>query len=82
MPTLAPYLPALPFPAFAGMAQKTYAAWPVWSDSTTKEIKFQPMPKKAATKLGTVLATSTGRPSARITTAAPWGTAPCRCCTR
>jgi hypothetical protein len=30
---------------------KTYAAWPVWSDSTTKEIKFQPMPKKAAVKL-------------------------------
>jgi hypothetical protein len=30
---------------------KTYAAWPVWSDSTTKEIKFQPMPKKAATRL-------------------------------
>jgi len=29
----------------------TYAAWPVWSDSTTKEIKFQPMPKKAAVKL-------------------------------
>jgi hypothetical protein len=30
---------------------KTYAAWPVWSDSTTKEIRFQPMPKKAAVKL-------------------------------
>jgi hypothetical protein len=30
---------------------KTYAAWPVWSDSTTKEIKFQPMPKKVATRL-------------------------------
>jgi hypothetical protein len=29
----------------------TYAAWPVWSDSTTKEIKFQPMPKKAAARL-------------------------------
>jgi hypothetical protein len=51
MPTLAQYLPPLPFPAFAGMEQKTYAAWPVWSDSTTKEIKFQPMPKKAATRL-------------------------------
>jgi hypothetical protein len=33
------------------MGQKTYAAWPIWSDSTTKEIKFQPMPKKAAVKL-------------------------------
>jgi hypothetical protein len=38
------YLPTLPFPPFAGMEQKTYAAWPVWSDSTTKEIKFQPIP--------------------------------------
>jgi hypothetical protein len=40
-------LPALP--GFEG--SKTYAAWPVWSGSTTKEIRFQPMPKKAATKL-------------------------------
>ena len=47
MPTLAQCLPALP--GFAG--PKTYAAWPVWSDSTTKEIRFQPMPKKAATRL-------------------------------
>jgi hypothetical protein len=30
---------------------KTYAAWPVWSDSTTKTIRFQPIPKKEATKL-------------------------------
>jgi hypothetical protein len=30
---------------------KTYAAWPVWAESTTREIKFQPMPKKAATRL-------------------------------
>ena len=51
MPTLAQSLPPLPFPAFAGMAQKTYAAWPVWSGSTTKEIKYQPMPRKAATRL-------------------------------
>ncbi len=36
-------------PGFEGT--KTYAAWPVWSGSTTKEIKFQPMPKKAATRL-------------------------------
>jgi hypothetical protein len=34
---------------FAG--PKTYAAWPVWSDSTTKQIRFQPMPKKKAVKL-------------------------------
>ena len=47
MPTFAQCLPALP--GFAG--SKTYAAWPVWSQSTTKEILFQPMPKKAATRL-------------------------------
>lgn len=47
MPTFAQCLPALP--GFAG--SKTYAAWPVWSQSTTKEIRFQPMPKKAATRL-------------------------------
>jgi hypothetical protein len=40
-------LPSLP--GFVG--PKTFAAWPVWSDSTTKTIQFQPMPKKAATKL-------------------------------
>jgi hypothetical protein len=33
------------------MESKTYAAWPVWSDSSRAEIKFQPMPKKAAVKL-------------------------------
>jgi hypothetical protein len=39
-------------PALPGFAMsKTYAAWPVWSGSTTKEIKFQGMPKKAAVKL-------------------------------
>ena len=32
-------------------SMKTYAAWPVWSDSTTKEIQFQRMPKKIATRL-------------------------------
>lgn len=49
MPTFAQSMPALPFAGFVG--SKTYAAWPVWSDSTRKEIKFQPMPKKAATRL-------------------------------
>jgi hypothetical protein len=29
-------------------APKTYASWPVWHDSTTKEVKFQPMKKKDA----------------------------------
>jgi hypothetical protein len=33
------------------MDTKTYAAWPVWSDSTTKEVSFQRMPKKVATRL-------------------------------
>jgi len=37
-----------PFPGFAG--PKTYAAWPVWRDSTTKEVKFQPLPKKEAAR--------------------------------
>lgn len=39
-------------PALAGFeGPKTYAAYPVWSDSTTQEIRFQPMPKKAAVRL-------------------------------
>jgi hypothetical protein len=50
MPTLAQCLPSLPgLPGYDG--PKTYAAWPVWSDSTTKEIRFEPMPKKIATRL-------------------------------
>jgi hypothetical protein len=49
MRSFAQCLPALPFPGFTG--PKTYAAYPVWSDSTTKEIKFQPLPKKVATRL-------------------------------
>jgi hypothetical protein len=40
-------LPALP--GFAG--SKTYATWPVWSDSSLKKIRFQPMPKKQAVQL-------------------------------
>jgi hypothetical protein len=44
---LAQLMPALP--GFAG--PKTYAAWPVWRDSTTAEVKFQPMPKKKAVRL-------------------------------
>jgi hypothetical protein len=51
MPTLAQSMHPLPFPAFAGTGWKTYAAWPVWSGSTTKEIRFQPISKKAATRL-------------------------------
>jgi hypothetical protein len=47
MLTVGQCAPALP--GFEG--QKTYAAWPVWSESTTKAVRFQPMPKKAATRL-------------------------------
>jgi hypothetical protein len=47
MRQLAYCLPALP--GLAG--PKTYAAWPVWSDSTRKEVRFQPMPQKKAVKL-------------------------------
>ena len=51
MPTLAQRLPSLPFSPFAGSGMNTHAVWPVWSGSVRKEIKFQPMPKKAATRL-------------------------------
>jgi hypothetical protein len=30
---------------------RTYAAWPVWRDSTRAEVRFQPMRKKQAVKL-------------------------------
>ena len=39
-----------PLPGFTALPQ-TYAAWPVWSDSTTKPTRFAPMPKKAAVRL-------------------------------
>ena len=45
MPNACPPCPS----GFAGPT--SYAAWPVWSDSTRQEIKFQPLPKKAATRL-------------------------------
>lgn len=35
-----------PLPGFAGL--RTYAAWPVWRDSTTRPVKFQRLPKKEA----------------------------------
>lgn len=49
MRSLAYCLPALPFAGFT--PPKTYAAWPVWKDSTTQEVKFTPLPKKKAVKL-------------------------------
>jgi hypothetical protein len=30
---------------------KTYAPWQVWSDSTTKDARFVPMPKKTAIRI-------------------------------
>jgi hypothetical protein len=38
---------------FPGMLPhaRTYAAWPVWSDSTRAEVRFQPMPKRQAVRL-------------------------------
>jgi hypothetical protein len=47
MRSFAQCLPALP----GFTPPKTYAAWPVWSGSTTKEILYQPLPRKAATRL-------------------------------
>jgi len=43
MPFVFPPLP-IPMP-------ETRAPWPVWSGSTAEEIRFQPMPKKAAVQL-------------------------------
>jgi hypothetical protein len=45
-------LPGLGIPRFAVTgSQRTYAAWPVWRDSTTKDVKFMPLEKKEAVKL-------------------------------
>lgn len=44
---LAQLMPALP--GFAG--PRTYAAWPVWTDSTTAEVRFAPLPKRQAVRL-------------------------------
>src|SRR5271167_3560688 len=52
--SLNPFTLSAAAPLFAGLippAPKTYAAWPVWHDSTTREVKFQPMKKKEAAKL-------------------------------
>jgi hypothetical protein len=47
LPALSYLLPALP----GFTAPRTYAAWPVWSGSTTSPIRFTSMPKKAAVRL-------------------------------
>src|SRR3954453_19407178 len=45
-------LPGLgvPSPAMAGTL-RTYAPCPVWRDSTTKTVKFMPLPKKRAVRI-------------------------------
>jgi hypothetical protein len=49
---LSDLLPGLGMPRFAvASSQRTYAAWPVWRDSTTKTVKFMPLPKKQAVKI-------------------------------
>ena len=35
----------------AGLTGTARAVWPVWRDSTSKEVKFQPLPKKKAVRL-------------------------------
>jgi hypothetical protein len=43
--SLADLLPGLGMPRFAvAGGLRTYAAWPVWKDSTTKNVKFLPLP--------------------------------------
>jgi hypothetical protein len=49
MRQLAYCLPQIP--GFDSLRPKTYAAWPVWRDSTTQKIKFTPLRKKKAVKL-------------------------------
>ena len=48
MRQLAYALPALP--GFDSLRPKTYAAWPVWKDSTTDEVRFVPLSLKQAAK--------------------------------
>jgi hypothetical protein len=48
---LANFMPSLPGMTALSGSLRTYAPSPVWSDSTTKKVKFQPLKKKAATRL-------------------------------
>ena len=48
---------------------KRRASWPVWSDSTTTPIRFQPMPKKAAVRLWHRARTSIARRASLVATA-------------
>ena len=42
------FCPSLPLP---GLGVASRALWPVWSNSTRKEVRFQPLPKRQAVKL-------------------------------
>jgi hypothetical protein len=43
---------AYAFPTLPGFAgAKTFAAWPVWRDSTSSTVKFQALPKRQAVRL-------------------------------
>ena len=35
----------------SGLGAASRAPWPVWRDSTRKEVRFQPLPKRQAVKL-------------------------------
>ncbi len=48
----APSITPLPLGGLvAGLTGTARAVWPVWRDSTRKEVKFQPLPKKKAVRL-------------------------------
>ena len=51
MQPLANLMPRLPGLTALSGSLRTYAPSPVWSDSTTKEIRFQPVPRRIATRL-------------------------------
>ena len=44
------FCPSLPLP-LPGLGVASRAPWPVWRDSTRKEVRFQPLPKRQAVKL-------------------------------
>jgi hypothetical protein len=44
-------VPAMLFPGLAPPVRQTSAVWPVWHDSTTKQVKFQPMARRQALKI-------------------------------
>src|SRR5215212_3946433 len=49
---VAALLPGLSMPSVAvAGSQHTRAPWPVWKDSTTKKVKFMPLPQKRAVKI-------------------------------